>query len=207
MFLPKGRQLALGKDNKVEVASSQFYSQEEGSGDSSVNLSTLSLFSGNEGSLTCCPLIKMLRGRQDERRTAAQAAAVSSFLNRTFGKPLHATDVRATSSLDGSIYSTAENQPGSSDQEKKRDMYLAGRGISPSDGLSNQTNNAYQLNNNYDRFPFMSRPPQFVPGGSQAPTSTLYKLDSKTLLKSKPSVSNPNVLFCTPEDMTRTIIY
>merc|ERR1719458_2342998 len=199
MFLPKGRQLALGKDNKVE-----FYSQEEGSADSSVNLSTLSLFSGNEGSLTCCPLIKMLRGRQDERRTAAQAAAVSSFLNRTFGKPLHATDVRATSSLDGSIYSTAENQPGSSDHKEKRDMYLAGRGNSPPDG---QTNNAYQLNNNYDRFPFMSRPPQFVPGGSQAPTSTLYKLDSKTLLKSKPSVSNPNVLFCTPEDMTRTIIY
>ena len=32
-----------------QVASSQFYSQEEGSGDSSVNLSTLSLFSGNEG--------------------------------------------------------------------------------------------------------------------------------------------------------------
>ena len=32
-----------------------------------------------------------------------------------------------------------------------RDMYLAGRGISPSDGLSSQTNNAYQLNNNYDR--------------------------------------------------------
>ena len=74
-----------------QVASSQFYSQEEGSGDSSVNLSTLSLFSGNEGlnadnlisiiqfvfspgSLTCCPLIKMLRGRQDERRTAAQVS-------------------------------------------------------------------------------------------------------------------------------------
>ena len=30
-----------------------------------------------------------------------------------------------------------------------RDMYLAGRGVSPSDG---QTNNAYQLNNNYDRW-------------------------------------------------------
>merc|ERR1719234_2809980 len=108
--------MALGKkDNKVE-----FYSQEDASRDSTVNLSTLSLFSGNEGSLTCCPLIKMLRGRQDERRTAAQAAAVSSFLNRTFGKPLHATDVRAASSLDGSIYSTAEDQPGSTDQEGKR---------------------------------------------------------------------------------------
>ena len=72
-------------------------------------------------------------------------------------------------------------------QHLVRDPYLAGRGISPSDGLSSQTNNAYQLNNNYDRwpnlirrrisapvqklifprFPFMSRPPQFVPGGSQ----------------------------------------
>merc|ERR1719361_1923424 len=44
MFLPKGRQLALGKDNKVE-----FYSQE--SRESTVNLSTLSLFSGHEGSI------------------------------------------------------------------------------------------------------------------------------------------------------------
>ena len=40
-----------------------------------------------------------------------------------------------------------------------RDKYLAGRGISPSDGLSSQTNNAYQLNNNYDRWsnPMMGR--------------------------------------------------
>jgi len=205
MFLPKGRQMALGKNPKVEVE--QFYSQEDGSGDSTVNLSTLSLFSGNEGELSCCPLVKMLRGRSQERRTAAQAAAVSSFLNRTFGKPLQDDAARAcASSLDGSIYSTAEIKPPNNSDEDARGIYL-GRDISPADGGSGHSSNVYQLNNNYDRFPFMSRPPQFAPGGSQAPTSTLYKMDSKTLLKSKPSMSNPNVLFCTPEDMTRTIIY
>ena len=64
------------------------------------------------------------------------------------------------------------------------------------------------------RFPFMSRPPQFAPGpelhvpSGQGRGQGLYRIDSKTLgLKSKPSVSNPNVLFCTPEDMQGTIIY
>merc|ERR1719350_1016751 len=101
MFLPRGRQLAMGQDTKIE-----FYSQE--SRESTVNLSTLSLFSGHEGSIMCCPLLKRFDAARAERHTAAQTAAVSSFLNRTFGKPLHTTAM--SSSLDGSIYSTVEDK-------------------------------------------------------------------------------------------------
>ena len=124
------------------------------------------------GELSCCPLVKMLRGRSQERRTAAQvhennsksansflfskAAAVSSFLNRTFGKPLqddagngeksetskckvisspqnakienskfpnygvYSSARACASSLDGSIYSTAEIKPPNNSDEDAR---------------------------------------------------------------------------------------
>ena len=68
----------------------------------------------------CCPLLKRFDAARAERHTAAQTAAVSSFLNRTFGKPLHTTggyssinysmSVVVSSSLDGSIYSTVEDK-------------------------------------------------------------------------------------------------
>ena len=73
------------------------------------------------------------------------------------------------------------------------------------------------LTNSCDRFPFSSRPPQFDPNpreeisnnGTQTNISThLYGVYSQhNNLASTHSLSNPNVLFCSPDDMTRSIIY
>ena len=72
------------------------------------------------------------------------------------------------------------------------------------------------LTNSCDRFPFSSRPPQFDPNpreeisntGIQTNVSThLYGVYSQHKLASSQSLSNPNVLFCSPDDMTRSIIY
>ena len=75
------------------------------------------------------------------------------------------------------------------------------------------------MSNTFDRFPFSSRPPQFdpsptpsqVPSQTPVPTSPplprVYSQASKVIAKSKPSLSNPNVIFCKPDEMTRTIIY
>ena len=68
-----------------------------------------------------------------------------------------------------------------------------------------------------DRFPFSSRPPQFDPN----PREEMSKTGTKTIksvhlygvysqnnkIASAQSLSNPNVLFCSPDDMTRSIIY
>ena len=51
----------------------------------------------------CCPLLKRFNTRQQERHIAAQTAAVSSFLNRAFGKPPHTNG--GTSGLSSLIYS------------------------------------------------------------------------------------------------------
>ena len=112
----------------------------------------------------CCPLLKRFNTRQQERHIAAQTAAVSSFLNRAFGKPPHTNGgtsglssliysqsilVAISSSLDGSIYSTAEDtgahNPGQGDKRSppnspiillhnpgpRTDRALAGRCLVP----------------------------------------------------------------------------
>lgn len=61
--------------------------------------------------------------------------------------------------------------------------------------------------NTCDRFPFSSRPPQFSLTKSRLrAASPPHQYSQGTKQRSKPSLSNPNVLFCTPDDMTRTII-
>ena len=55
------------------------------------------------------------------------------------------------------------------------------------------------LTNSFDRFPFMSRPLHSTLGNR--PVSSLIYSGGEEGVKQ--SVSNPNVLFCTPDDMKR----
>lgn len=57
----------------------------------------------------------------------------------------------------------------------------------------------YRITNSFDRFPFMSRPLHSTLGHSRPASSLIYSQGEDTMVKQ--SVSNPNVLFCTPEDM------
>ena len=88
-------------------------------------------------------------------------------------------------------------------------------------GLSDNKQAKPETTKSFDRFPFSSRPPQFTPNNTSVTNKTnankhqqrstpLYRVDSyasKIELKRKPSMSNPNVLFCAPEDMTKSIVY
>lgn len=57
----------------------------------------------------------------------------------------------------------------------------------------------YRITNSFDRFPFMSRPLHSTLGHSRPASSLIYSVGDDTHVKQ--SLSNPNVLFCTPEDM------
>ena len=57
----------------------------------------------------------------------------------------------------------------------------------------------YRITNSFDRFPFMSRPLHSTLGNTRPASSLIYSGTEDTNVKQ--SVSNPNVLFCTPEDM------
>ena len=84
-------------------------------------------------------------------------------------------------------------------------------------GTSNDKHTLNSLTTSCDRFPFSSRPPQFDPNPNEeigkSGTKTkryalLYGVYSQhNKLASTQSLSNPNVLFCSPDDMTRSIIY
>ena len=130
--------------------------------------------------------------------------------------------VPSSSGIDGDIYSLAEEpSEGQLDiQPRSQTMDNLARSVltnTTSQSDNNQTQ--YSMTNSFDRFPFSSRPPQFNPNTStvtnkkENTTKTtssahlygVYTQNSK--LKSKPSLSNPNVLFCTQDDMTRSIIY
>ena len=130
----------------------------------------------------------------------------------------------SSSGVDGSIYSLAEEpSEGQLDiQPRSQTMDNLTRSVlSNTSGLSDNNQNQYQKTNTFDRFPFSSRPPQFNPdldkvtnkkATNTIPISSpqLHRVDyysSKNILKSKPSLSNPNVLFCTPDDMTRSVIF
>ena len=102
--------------------------------------------------------------------------------------------VSSSSGEDGDIYSLAEETSASCET------------IQPE-----PETRAVATHHSCDRFPFSSRPPQFNPNTGTDPSlrpAQLYGVYSQTTkVPSKPSLSNPNVLFCTPHDMTRSIIY
>ncbi len=54
------------------------------------------------------------------------------------------------------------------------------------------------VTNSMDRFPFMARPPQF-----KMFRPSLEQLLQGLTLGPRPSPSNPNVVFCAPEDTAR----
>ena len=56
-----------------------------------------------------------------------------------------------------------------------------------------------RVTNSFDRFPFMSRPLHSTMGTSRPASNIIYSGGEDTMVKQ--SASNPNVLFCTPEDM------
>ena len=120
----------------------------------------------------------------------------------------------SSSGVDGSIYSLAEEPSEGQLDIQPRSQTMDNLAISV---LSDNNQTQYCKTNSFDRFPFSSRQPQFNPnldtGTNKTPTTTNQKSSpqlyyaSKNILKSKPSLSNPNVLFCSPDDMTRSIIY
>ena len=121
----------------------------------------------------------------------------------------------SSSGVDGSIYSLAEEpSEGQLDiQPRSQTMDNLARSV-----LSDNNLAQYQMTSSFDRFPFSSRPPQFnqttITETNQSIVATnstispkLYRMTGKVILKSKPSLSNQNVLLCSPDDMTRSVNY
>jgi len=226
MFLPRGRQLsATGKDGVYPEDRAEVYNRQETASPGGLSRD-LSLFSVNTGSVQFCLPVRNLFQKTRGSSREDQNAVVKSIIQKTFGsqrnKPIHA--LSSSSGVDGSIYSSAEEQhEGHLEIEPRSQTMdnLARSVLTKSSGLSKNKQAQYQTTNSFDRFPFSSRPPQFNPNDTavtnkatttrnQQASASLYRVDSyasKIELKSKPSLSNPNVLFCTPKDMTNSIIY
>lgn len=131
--------------------------------------------------------------------------------------------VPSSSGVDGDIYSLAEDpsegildiQPRSQTMDK-----LARSVLTNNSSVSDNNKTQNSMANSYGGFPFSSRPPQFNPSPITVKNNSVttshkenspqlyrtYSQASKVILKSKPSLSNPNVLFCTPDDMIRSVI-
>ena len=118
------------------------------------------------------------------------------------------------SGVDGDIYFSTEKQAegGLTIQSRSQTLDQLARTVLGS-------NSGQHLSSTCDRFPFSSRPPQFDQSGvtgskmygqtnkGVSPIPSVYGQTNKGVPKSKPSLSNPNVLFCKPEEVPRTIIY
>ena len=120
-----------------------------------------------------------------------------------------------SSGVDGDIYFPDQDEPEVKITIQPRSETLDNLAKTVLQNTSDNNKKQYSLPNTFDRFPFSSRPPQFDPSKtpSQVPVPgypPLVKVNSqagKVMAQSKPSLSNPNVLFCKPDDMARTIIY
>ena len=125
----------------------------------------------------------------------------------------------SSSRIDGTIYSLAEDPSEGQISIQPRSETMDNLARSVVNKSSDDVQTKYSTTKSYDRFPFSSRPPQFnhnpTSGAKQTEATTnttsttqLYSLYSQNnKMKHKPSLSNPNVLFCTPDDMTRSNIY
>ena len=143
----------------------------------------------------------------------------TSNLGFLINKFIYYYSAPSSSRIDGTIYSLAEDHSEGQISLQPRSETMDNLARSVINKSSDDKHTKYSTTKSYDRFPFSSRPPQFNPNHNSGVSKTedttnttssiqLYSLYSQNnKLKSKPSLSNPNVLFCTPDDMTRSNIY
>jgi len=197
------------KDNKKERQGA-ISPDELSVGNSSDNTS---LFSVSPGESRCCSGIQNLFTRNHDNE--AQNAVVKLLISKTFGSQRKTVFSDADNSgVDGDIYFSTEKQAegGLTIQSRSQTLDQLARTVLGS-------NSGQHLSSTCDRFPFSSRPPQFDQNGVNgskiygqtnkgvSPIPSVYGQTNKGVPKSKPSLSNPNVLFCKPEEVPRTIIY
>lgn len=159
--------------------------------------------------LLFCLSIQKLFDMKTRDDREAQNAFLNSLISSTFGSGRKTKNANSASfPVDVSIYSSEEVPSGTQlelvIQPRSQTMeHLARSVLTSSQTLHSGTNNT-------DRFPFSSRPPQFSTAQTSEPNQTtgnLYRVDSKKVFKPKPSLSNPNVLFFTPDEMPRSVIH
>jgi hypothetical protein len=189
MFLPRGRQLlSRGKEGVYSKDRPELYNRKISHQQKS--LPNISLFSLNSGH---APVENIILKRHGASQGGAHGFLISKMFDRQRSNQI---PISSSSEVDGDIYSLAEEiSDGEVSNQTEADV--------------GATRDAMATQQSYDRFPFSSRPPQFSTNTRpDTRPAQLYRVYSQaTKVSSKPSLSNPNVLFCTPHDMTRSIIY
>ena len=183
-----------------------------------------------KGQGNCISNIRKKIFKRNGKESDVQHAIVKLLISKTFGSQrkksfpgkifvnsisLSKYCLSDSSGVDGDIYFPDQDEPEVKITIQPRSETMDNLAKTVLKNTSDYNRMQYSLPNTFDRFPFSSRPPQFdpskapsqVPVPSSPPHAKVYNQASKVIAQSKPSLSNPNVLFCKPDEMARTIIY